>query len=73
MNKEEKVKEKVIHGGKNRYLSAQEYAHLTIEERVVMRDVLRENGVDPDEYERGMKKLWPKVFKPKPLIWRNRG
>ena len=71
MNKEQ-IRERVIHGGKGRYLSAQEHKSLTVEERAAMRDVLKENNIDPDEYERGMEKLWPKVFVPKPTIWRNR-
>ena len=71
MNKE-KLKGRIIRAGKSRYLSAQEYAHLTISEKAAMRNVLKENDIDPDEYEKGMKKLWPKVWVPKPTVWVNR-
>ena len=72
MNKE-KLKGKIIKGNKEQYLSAQEYAQLTSKEKADIRAILTENEMDADDYEKRMKKLWPKVFKPKPLIWRNRG
>jgi len=71
MNKE-KLKGKVLKEGKEQYLSAQEYGLMTIAEKQSVREVLQEEKIDPDEYERGMKKLWPKEFKPEPLAWRRR-
>ena len=71
MNKD-KLKEKVIKGDKEQYLSAQEYELMTIAEKQSVREVLGEEKIDPDEYERQMKALWPKPFTPKPLVWRHK-
>jgi len=70
MNKE-KIKEKVIENNKAVYLSAQDYDLLTNDEKKALREALKEEGKDADDYEREMKKLWPKkvVFNTK---WRNR-
>jgi len=70
MNKE-KIKEKVIKNNKAVYLSAQDYDLLTNDEKKALREALKEEGKDADDYEREMKKLWPKkvVFNTK---WRNR-
>lgn len=67
-----KMKAKVLQGNREIPLSAQEYALLTKEEKQALREVFIEDGRDPDEYERHMKKLWPKevVFHTK---WRHRG
>lgn len=71
MNKE-KLREKVLRGGKELYLSAQEYEKMSGKEKQLIKEVLKEEKFDTDEYERKMKKLWPRVFKPKPLTWRKR-
>ena len=71
MNKE-KLKEKVKKNGKIVHLSAQGYAALSDDDKKTLRTALEEEGVDPDEYEEHMKRLWPKVFVPKPLTWRTR-
>ena len=70
MNKE-KIKEKVIENNKAVYLSAQDYDLLTNDEKKALREALKEEGKDADDYEKEMKKLWPKkvVFNTK---WRNR-
>jgi len=70
MNKE-KIKEKVIENNKAVYLSAQDYDLLTNNEKKALREALKEEGKDADDYEKEMKKLWPKkvVFNTK---WRNR-
>ena len=51
-------------------LSAQEYQGLTRPEKDDLRELLVESGRDPDDWERDMKKLWPKKFTPKELTWR---
>lgn len=71
LNKD-KIKEKVIKNGKEQYLSAQEYGKMTSNEKRFIRESLEEEGKDADDYEGKMKKLWPKVFQPKPLQWRVR-
>ena len=71
MNKD-KIKEKVLKNGKEIYLSAQAYNVLTNKERQALKDALKDEGLDPDEYEVGMKKLWPREVHLKPLVWRRR-
>ena len=71
MNRE-KLKEKVLKEGKEQYLSAQEYGKYTSEEKQAIREIMEEENIDPDEYDRRMKKLWPKIFIPKPLVWSNK-
>lgn len=71
MNKD-KLKEKILKDGKECYLSAQEYDLMTTNEKALIKEVLKDEKKDPDDYERRMKKLWPKTFVPKPLVWRNR-
>ena len=69
MNKD-KLKEKVIKDGKEQHLSAQEYELMTANEKVLVKEILKDEKLDADEYEKKMKALWPKEFKPKPLTWR---
>lgn len=69
----EKVKEKVLKEGKETYLSAQEYARMSTEDKKAIREVLKDEGKDADEYEEQMRKLWPKPFTPKSLTWRKSG
>ena len=64
MNKKE-IREKTNHP-----LSAQEYASMTDEDKKTLREVLVEDGKDPDNEESQMRKLWPKKFIPKELHWR---
>jgi len=71
MNKE-KLKEKILKDGEEIYLSAQDYEKLTSGEKKVIKDILKEEKFDAEEYEKKMKKLWPRVFTPKPLTWRRR-
>ena len=71
MNKE-KIKEKVIRGGKVKHLSAQEYARLSNDEKKALREVIEEEGLDFDDSIREMEKLFPAAFTPKPLKWRNK-
>lgn len=67
----ERMKEKIRKDGKDIYLSAQEYNLMTDKERALLRETLTEDGQDPDEYERQMKKLWPKKINLK-VKWRNK-
>lgn len=69
MNKD-KIKEKILKDGKELYLSAQEYKTLTDDEKDLIKEALKAEGHDADDYERNMKALWPKSFTPKPLTWR---
>lgn len=71
MNKE-KLKEKILKDDKEIYLSAQDYAKLSNDDKKQLKDILKEEGKDVDLYEEQMKKLWPKVFIPKPLKWRKK-
>lgn len=71
MNKE-RIKEKVIKEGKPLYLSAQEYAQLTSKEKILLNETLNDEKIDADDYERNMKKLWPREVTMKPLVWRKR-
>lgn len=70
-NAKAKMKAKVLKAGKPVFLSAQEYGLLTSDEKTAIREALVEENQDADEYERNMKKLWPKkvVFHTK---WRNK-
>ena len=68
----DKIKEKVLKERKEIYLSAQEYATFTDDEKKALKEALKEEGKDADEYEKKMKKLWPKTFMPKPLTWRRK-
>lgn len=61
------IKEPVVH-----YLSAQEYGLMTANEKQLIKDVLGEKKTDSDEYDKKMKKLWPKEVTPKPLSWRRK-
>ena len=71
MNKKQ-IEETVIQNGKERLLSAQDYEKLSAKEKGFVREVLATKGMDADDYERHMKKLWPKkVILPTP-VWRNR-
>jgi len=65
-------KEKILKDGKEVYLSAQDYAKLSNDDKKQLSEILQEEKKDPDLYEEKMKKLWPGVFKPKPLQWRKR-
>ncbi len=69
MNKD-KIKEKILKDGEHQYLSAQEYKTVTDGEKTLMKEVLKDEGKDADDYERNIKALWPKKFTPKPLTWR---
>ena len=71
MNRE-KIRKLVLREDKEQYLSAQEYGKLTPREKKELKEVLEEDGHDADEYERHMKKLWPREVKMKPLQWRKR-
>jgi hypothetical protein len=68
----EKIKDKILKDGKEIYLSAQEYALLTVQEKKDLRTVLADEGIDADEYESNMKKLWPREVTLKPLTWRKK-
>lgn len=70
--KKDKIKEKILKDGKEQYLSAQEFAKLSSDDKRLLKEVLTDEGIDADDYERRMEKLWPKTFQPKPLVWRNR-
>ncbi len=54
------------------YLSAQEYHSLTQRERDNLETELISEERDPEEYEREMKKLWPKKWTPRETVWRPR-
>lgn len=71
MNKET-IEKKIIKDEREQPLSAQEYAKLTPDEKVLVKEILTEKKLDPDEYEANMRKLWPKPFTPKPLNWRKK-
>jgi len=68
----EVIKEKIFPTKDPIYLSAQEYGLMKSNEKKLMREVLQGEKIDPDEYEVRMKKLWPKTFVPKPLVWRRK-
>ena len=70
--KKEKLKEKAIRNGKPVYFSAQGYAALSDEDKKNLKTALEEEGIDPDEYEEHMKRLWPKKVVLKPTTWRAR-
>ena len=61
-----------IQGNKPVHLSAQYYATMTDKEKEALREVLTERGFDADEYERTMKRLWPREVGKKTVIWRHR-
>lgn len=65
------LKNRVMQGKGAIPLSAQDYARLNDNDKQGLREVLAEEGVDPDEYEENMKRLWPRevVHKTK---WRTR-
>jgi len=71
MNKE-KIKDKILKDGREICLSAQDYACLTVQEKQDLHTVLADAGIDADEYESRMKKLWPREVMLKPLTWRKR-
>ena len=68
----EKIKDKIIKNGKEQYLSAQAYDKLTSDEKKLIKEVLTDEKKDTGDYERKMKAMWPKIFEPKPLVWRKR-
>lgn len=68
----EMFEEELIKSNKQIYLSAQDYARLSNKEKQELREILVDKKLDPDEYEKEMKKHWPKEFHPKPLTWRKR-
>ena len=68
----EKVKEKILKDGKEQYLSAQEYGKMSAEDKASIKEALKDEGKDPDDYDTTMRKLWPKTFTPKTLAWRKR-
>jgi len=68
----EAIKEKICPTKDPIYLSAQEYGLMKSNEKKLMREILQGEEIDPDEYETKMKELWPKVFNPKPLVWRRK-
>lgn len=70
MNKE-KIREKVGKKGNRKYLSAQDYAKFSDEEKGLLKEALEED--DDFEYEATMKALWPKRFEAKPLRWGKHG
>lgn len=71
LNKD-KIKEKIIKNGKECYLSAQEYGKLTSDDKKLLKEVLEDEKMDAGDYDEKMKKLWPRTFTPKPLVWRDR-
>jgi len=71
MNKE-KIKDKILKDGREIYLSAQDYACLTVREKQDLHTVLADAGIDADEYESRMKSMWPREVMLKPLTWRKR-
>jgi hypothetical protein len=66
------LEKKIIKDDKEQHLSAQEYMKLTPDEKGIVREIIQGKKIDPDEYEANMKKLWPKPFTPKPLVWRKK-
>ena len=68
----DKVKEKIKKNGRHIYLSAQEYKNMARTDKDLIREVLEDDGDNPDEYETRMKALWPKDFTPKQLNWRGK-
>ena len=68
----EKIKDKILKDGKEIYLSAQDYACLTVQEKQDLHTVLADEGIDADEYESRMKSMWPREVTLKPLTWRKR-
>lgn len=65
-------KEKVLKGNKEIYLSAQDYSKLSNDDKKQLREVLKEENKDPDEYEEKMKKMWPKEVYHTLKSWRRR-
>ena len=70
--RKDKIKDKILPNRKLRYLSAQDYKLFSAKDKQFLKEVLFETGFDPDEYLKEMTALFPKEFKPKPLVWRNR-
>ena len=68
----EKVKGKILKDGKEQYLSAQDYGLLSLGDKGFIKEILKGEGLDEGEYDKKMRKLWPKEFVPKKLSWRNR-
>lgn len=56
----QKIKEKILKNGKEIYLSAQDYHLLSGNEKNLLKEALKEEGKDVDDYDGKMKKLWPK-------------
>ena len=69
---EEMFEEELIKGNKQIYLSAQDYASLTVQEKQDLHTVLADEEIDADEYESRMKSMWPREVTLKPLTWRKR-
>lgn len=56
----EKVKQKIVKDKKPIYLSAQDYKLMTDDEKITIGEVLTEEGIDAIEYDKKMRKLWPR-------------
>ena len=70
--KKDKIKNKVIKNGKEIYLSAQDYAKLSKEDREALVEVLSENKIDSEKYDEQMRKAWPKPVIHRVKSWRYR-
>jgi len=57
----EKVKQKIVKDKKPIYLSAQDYKLMTDDEKITIGEVLTEEGIDAIEYDKKMRKLWPRT------------
>lgn len=68
----DKVKAKVIAGNEVRYPSAQDFAKMKDDEKKALKEVIEEEGLDYDEYEKKARAMFPPEFHPKPLVWRTR-
>ena len=67
-----KLKDKILKGNQEVYLSAQDYARLSNEDKKELRATLKQEGKDPDLYEERMRRMFPREVKLPPLKWRKR-
>jgi len=68
----QKIKDKILKDNQEVYLSAQDYARLSNDGKKQLREILKQEGKDPDLYEEKMRRMFPKEVKLPPLKWRKR-
>ena len=67
-----KIKNKILKNNREIYLSAQDYAKLSNDDKRQLREILKQAGKDPDLYEEKMRRMFPREVKLPHLKWRTR-